>query len=156
MSILVLGLGQSLRGDDSAGLEAVRLWQAQYPQTAHKVQAELSELPGLSLLDRLEGIQAAILVDAVHAAAAPGTLYHFSPYELSAFTTDSQSAHGWGVAETLKLGLSLYPELKDCHINLIGIVGMQFDLGASLSPHIQAALPDAAALIEKEVQSLLD
>ena len=26
MNIIVLGIGQSLRGDDAAGLEAVRLW----------------------------------------------------------------------------------------------------------------------------------
>jgi hydrogenase maturation protease len=154
MNILVLGLGQSLRGDDAAGLEAVRLWQAQYSQTALKVQAELSELPGLGLLDRLDGMQAAILVDALHAPAAPGTLYRLDPGELAAFSADSLSAHGWGVAETLLLGLSLYPNLADCRITLIGIVGFQFDLGTELSPAVRAALVQAAALIEKEVQDL--
>jgi hydrogenase maturation protease len=156
MQILVLGLGQSLRGDDAAGLEAVRLWQVQYPQTALKVQTELTELPGLGLLDRLDGMQAAILVDALRAPEAPGTLYCLGPDELAAFSADTQSSHGWGVAETLLLGLSLLPGLVDCRISLIGIVGYQFDLGAGLSPAVQAALVQAAALIEKDVQDLLD
>jgi hydrogenase maturation protease len=156
MNIIVLGLGQSLRGDDAAGLEAVRLWQVQYPQTALKVQAEISELPGLGLLERLDGMQAAILVDALRSPAAPGTLNRLGPNELAAFSADTQSAHGWGVAETLLLGLSLYPGLADCRITLFGIVGAQFELGTGLSPAVQAALVQAAELIEKEVQDLLD
>ena len=155
MKIALIGIGQSLRGDDAAGLAAVRLWQAQYPQTVRKVQVELFELPGLGLLDRLEGLQAAVLMDAVHSAAAPGSLYRLDPDELAAFTTGAQSAHGWGVAETLALGRSLYPALAQCRLTLIGIVGEQFDLGAGLSPAIQSALVPAAALIEKEVQALL-
>jgi hypothetical protein len=50
MNILVLGIGQSLRGDDAAGLEAVCLWQQTHPLTAQKVQVEFTELPGLGLL----------------------------------------------------------------------------------------------------------
>jgi hydrogenase maturation protease len=156
MNLLILGIGQSLRGDDAAGLEAVHLWQQTYPQTAQKVQAELSELPGLALLDRLKGMHAAILVDALQTAAAPGTLYRLGPDELAAFTLDAQSAHGWGVAETLTLGRSLYPWLAQCRITLVGIAGKAFGLGAGLSPAVQAALMAAAVLIEKEVQDLLD
>jgi hydrogenase maturation protease len=156
MKLLVLGIGQSLRGDDAAGLAAVRVWQQSYPQSAQKVLVELCELPGLALLDRLESFRAAILVDAVHAGATPGRLYCLGPDELSAFTSDAQSAHGWGVAETLALGRSLYPWLAKCRLSLIGIAGAQFDLGAGLSPAVQAALMEAAASIEKEIQSLLE
>jgi hydrogenase maturation protease len=154
--IALIGIGQSLRGDDAAGLEAVRLWQARYSQTAQKLRVELSELPGLTLLDRLEGMQAAILVDAVHSTALPGTIHRLGPDELAAFSSDAQSAHGWGVAETLALGRSLYPGLAECRITLIGIDGDQFGLGARLSPAVQAALSAAARMIEKEVQAILD
>ncbi|HEX7541063.1 MAG TPA: hydrogenase maturation protease, partial [Anaerolineales bacterium] len=74
MNILILGIGQSLRGDDAAGLEAVRLWQAQHPDSAAQVQVELYELPGLAMLDLLEGMDAAILVDAVQTSAPAGTV----------------------------------------------------------------------------------
>jgi hydrogenase maturation protease len=155
LNILVLGLGQSLRGDDAAGLDAVRLWQQQYSLTAQKVQVELFELPGLALLERLMGMQAAILVDALYTAAAPGSLFRLDPDETASFASDAQSAHGWGVAESLALGRSLDPELAKCRIRLIGIVGQQYDLGAGLSPAVEAVLPEAAAAIEKEVQWLL-
>jgi hydrogenase maturation protease len=155
MNILVLGIGQPLRGDDAAGLEAVRLWQQNHPLSAQKVQVELCELPGLTLLDRLDEVQAAVLVDALHAASAPGTLYRLGPDDLETFRLDAHSAHGWGVAETLALGRLLHSHLEQCRITLIGIVGEQFNMGAGLSAAVQAALIEATALIEKEVETLL-
>jgi hydrogenase maturation protease len=155
MKIAVIGIGQSLRGDDAAGLEAVRLWQEQCPQTARRVQVEFSELPVLGLLDLLDGKDAGILVDAVHSEQVPGTLIRVGPEDLASFTPDAVSAHGWGVAETLQLGRSLYPSLVKCRITLIGIVGGQFDLGEGLSPGVRAALTAAVERIEKEVQNLL-
>ena len=154
MKIAVIGIGQSLRGDDAAGLEAVRLWQQHSDSAAH-IHVELSELPGLRLLDMLSGMEAAILVDAVHSSSAPGTLHRLGPDDLAAFTPDAGSAHGWGVAETLQLGRSLYPWLADCRISLIGIEAGPMDMGADLSPQVRAALPGAATMIEKEVQGLL-
>ncbi len=155
MNILVLGLGQSLRGDDAAGLETVRQWQVKYPQTAGRVQVETRELPGLVLLDLLEGVEAAILVDAVHTPAPAGTLIRLGPDDLAAFTPGSGSAHGWGVAETLQLGRSLYPWLAAVRVTLLGIVGEQFVPGAGLSPQVQEALAEAVERIEVEVRSLL-
>lgn len=155
VNIAVIGLGQSLRGDDAAGLEAVRLWQHQYPDSAALVRLELSELPGLGLLDLLDGLDAAVLVDALHRPGEAGPLLCLRPDELGAFTSNSQSAHGWGVAETLLLGLSVRPTLARCRIRLIGIPGEQFNLGAGLSPLVQAGMDQAAALIEKEVNALL-
>jgi hydrogenase maturation protease len=155
MNILILGIGQSLRGDDAAGLEAVKLWQAQHPDSAVQVKVELSELPGLVLLDLLEGMDAAILVDAVQTSAPTGTVIRLGPHELAGFTPEAGSAHGWGVAETLQLGRSLYPSLADCRISLIGIEAGTMDMGADLSPQVQAALIGAATMIEKEVQDLL-
>ncbi len=155
MKLLVLGLGQSLRGDDAAGLEAVRQWQAAYPQTARQVNVLLAELPGLGLLDLLDGMDSAILVDAVHGEAAPGTLHRIAPEKLESFTPGSASAHGWGVAETLHLGRMLYPELGHYRITLIGIEAGSMGMGEGLSGEVQRALPEAVKLIEKEVQDML-
>ena len=154
-TIAVIGVGQSLRGDDAAGLEAVRLWQKKYPQTAARLRVELSELPGLGLLDLLDGMEAAILVDAVQAEADFGRLILLGPDKLASFSPDARSAHGWGVAETLQLGRSLDPEGTQCRVTLLGIVGRDFTLGAGLSLEVQKALAGAAESIEKEVQDLL-
>jgi len=148
--ITIIGIGQSLRGDDAAGLESVRLWQETY-QSKHSsstVKVELAELSGISLLNLLEGSQAAILVDAVHSSARPGTIHILAENQLEAFTQGSGSAHGWGVAETLSLGRQLKPSAMPDQLVLIGIEAGQLQLGNDLSPEVRAALPEAARLVE--------
>ena len=146
--ITIIGIGQSFRGDDAAGLEAIRRWREEFNETASRpeVQVEVCELPGVGLLDLFEGADSVLLVDAVQSGAKVGTIHRIGPEELVAFSADSTSAHGWGVAETLglarQLGLTLPP------IHLIGVEAGQMDLGAGLSPEVEAALPVVCAWIE--------
>jgi len=158
MKIAVIGIGQSLRGDDAAGLDAIRQWQEKYPETAGRpeVRVDASELPGLALIDLLDDMDAAVIVDAVKSSAKPGTIHCISPDELSAFTPDAQSAHGWGVAETLQLGCQLYPTLKKLPIRLIGIEAEQVSMGTGLSQNVAQAMTELCCTIEDEVQTFLE
>jgi len=155
--IVVIGIGQTLRGDDGAGIQAVRRWQAAYATTAShpQLRVELEELPGLSLIDRLSGADAAILVDAVRSGAPPGGLYRLELSDLDAFRPESDSAHGWGVAETLYLGRMLYPENLPGVIVLIGIEAGEMHLGDGLSREVSDSLDQAAEMIEASVNELL-
>lgn len=155
MNILVLGIGQSLRGDDAVGLETVRLWQSQCPLSAARVKVELSEMPGIALLDSLVEMDAAILVDAVRYVSPVGTVIRLGSDELASFTPESASSHGWGVAETLHLGYSLYPWLTKCKITLFGIVGRDFGLGAGLTTGVQLAMLKVVGMVETEIQGLM-
>jgi hydrogenase maturation protease len=155
VKILILGIGQSLRGDDGAGLEAVRLWRDKHPQTPANLRVETSELPGLGLLDLLDGMDAAVIVDAIESADPPGTIMRIGPDDLSSFDPPAGSAHGWGAAETLHLGRRLYPSLAHCRVTLIGIAAGQFTLGAGLSPAVVKALPGVVEMIEKEIEMLV-
>ncbi len=151
--IKVIGIGQSLRGDDAAGLEAVRLWSTTYQagHTRSEVQMELVELPGVDLLNLLESLQMAILVDATRGTSMPGTLHVPTEDEIAAFTPGSKSAHGWGIAEILALGRQLMPCSMPQKLILIGIEAGQLNLGEALSPAVSAALPEVARLIEQYI-----
>ena len=153
--VAVIGIGQSLRGDDAAGLEAVRQWQGKFPETAGRpdVRIEASELPGLALLEMLNDVHAAILVDAVQSSAKPGMIHRLSEKELSSFVSGSKSAHGWGVAETLRLGSQLMG--ANTTIRIIGIEAEQMDLGAGLSKVVNDAMPAICDAIEEEINNLL-
>jgi hydrogenase maturation protease len=150
-TIKIIGLGQSLRGDDAAGLAAVRLWQERYCENNKQsnVQVELAELPGIGLLSLLEGAGMAILVDAVRSGADAGTIHILSKEHLDAFPNESGSAHGWGVAETLSLGEKVMPSTMPEKIIVIGIEGVDFSMGNPLSPGVELALPEVARLIEQ-------
>ncbi|MFZ5879475.1 MAG: hydrogenase maturation protease [Chloroflexota bacterium] len=154
--VTVIGIGQSLRGDDAAGLEAVRRWREQFNETAGRpeVQVEVCELPGLGLLDLFEGADAVLLVDAVHSGAGAGSIHRVGPGDLAAFTAEANSAHGWGVAETLGLARQLGLSLPRIH--LIGIEAEQMEIGAGLSPAVEAALPAVCLEIERLLQVALE
>ena len=157
MKIAVIGIGQSLRGDDAVGLEAVRQWQETYPDTANRpdIKVNVSELPGLPLLELLDGSEAAVLVDAVKCYSVPGTIHTLLPEQLAAFTTDAKSTHGWGVAETLRLDRMLNPDRPTIPIQLIGVEAGQMEMGSGLSKTLEQALPRVCEAIQKEVQTLL-
>src|SRR4030042_4400100 len=87
-TIKIIGIGQSLRGDDAAGLAAVRFWQEKYQVKIERpyLQVELAELPGIGLLSLLEGTRTVILVDAVHGNGQAGTIHGLKNDQLEAFT----------------------------------------------------------------------
>jgi hydrogenase maturation protease len=153
----IIGIGQSLRGDDAAGLAAVNLWNQTYQSKIDRpgVEIELAELPGIGLLSLMEGARAAILVDAVHSGAKPGTVHVVSENQIASFTAGSGSAHGWGVAETLSLGRKLMPASLPAKLILIGIEVSQLNLGETLSPEVESALPEVAQLIEQYLVTAL-
>ena len=154
--IVVIGIGQELRGDDAAGLEIVRQWQIKHPDTARQVHVELSPLPGLGLLDLLEGAQTAILVDAVHSTEKPGTVHTVTMENLASFSPGTSTAHGFGVAETLALGKKVSPESLPEHVILLGIEIQQIELGQPLSSVVRASIPQAIQILEETVRGFTE
>lgn len=155
--LIVVGIGQALRGDDGAGPAVLHTWLDLYPDTAADpaVAFETLATPGLDLLATLSGYRAAILIDALQSTAPVGSRILLSLEQLDSFSIASGSAHGWGVAETLSLGRTLALTDLPAVIRLLAICGTDFSLGASLSPAVSGALPQAAAELEKLVQELL-
>jgi hydrogenase maturation protease len=157
MRVTVIGIGQSMRGDDAAGIEAVRRWERVHAESATRpdITVQYGELPGLGLLDLLEGFDAAVIVDALESTAVGGTVFRLGPDELEAFGTGAKSAHGWGVAETLQMGQQLNRDRQQIRIRLVGIAAEHLELGTSLSDPVEKAMPAACEAIEAEVQDLL-
>lgn len=157
MKLTVIGIGQTMRGDDAAGIEAVQRWERLYSNTARRpdVQVQYAELPGLGLIGLIEGYDAAVLVDAVGSVDSAGHVYRLAPDDLESFGIGGKTAHGWGVAETLQLDRQVNPEHAAIAIRLVGIEVAQIDMGQRLSPDVEAALPAACQAIEEEVRALL-
>lgn len=156
--IKIIGIGQPLRGDDEAGLAAVRIWQQQYPDTANnpEVHVELAESPGLALLDLLQDCDSAILVDAVYSGSSSGTVQTILEDKLASFASGAGSAHGFGVAETVALGRKTQPDNLPAQLVLVAIEIQQVATGEGMSAAVMDALPTAARAIQDQVVKLLD
>jgi hydrogenase maturation protease len=154
MKILVMGIGQSLRGDDGIGPEAVRRWSQDHPQPSSETPIETVylETPGLELLTFLEDADAAVLVDAVSSGGSPGTIRVVTSLSEPSLSPGEKTAHGFGVAETISLARTSGIRLPEPLI-LIGIEASGFALGSGLSEPVRRAIPQAAEEIQRVVQT---
>lgn len=132
----VIGVGNLQRGDDAAGILAVRRLRRRHPGRFEVVECE-GEMS--ALFDAWDGAGRAVVVDAVRAGVTPGTLHRFD-----AIATRLQagifvgSTHAFGVAEAVELARSL--GILPPALVVVGIEVQRFTLGAPLSPGVAAAL----------------
>lgn len=97
---VVLGIGNILLSDEGVGVCAVEALRAGY-----EVPPGLSLIDGgtsaMELLDDLEGLDLLIVLDAVRAGHAPGTLVALRGAEVPVFFRARLSPHQVGLAEVL-------------------------------------------------------
>ena len=148
-NIQLIGIGQTMRGDDAVGLAAIEAWQQAHPNLPQGVQVLSFESPGLALLDTLTNCSAALLVDAVRSGGRPGQIYRLHESDLASFSPAAASAHGLGVAETLALGRSLYPNQLPDYLVFIGVEAGTVQVGQPISQACKSALPRVINLIDQ-------
>jgi hydrogenase maturation protease len=134
---LVVGLGNPLAGDDSVGIELVRLLRGQ-----SNLDCELLELtqPGLNLLQLCERKDWILFVDGVSSGAPAGTIY-LIPLPSAEVETKSMAAlssHGFGLPEVLDLCRAL--DRPTPALMLLGIEMGTVKLGDSRSPEVESAM----------------
>ena len=148
-STLILGLGNSLRGDDGAGPAVIAaLSQMELPP-----QVELLDggTPGLETVLLLQGYERVIIIDAADMGLAPGEWRRFTPDTAEIKSSENKltgTLHAAGLAEALVLAAAL-----DVLPERLLIFGIQPDrlIGLmDLSEPLKAALPHLIdALIEE-------
>ncbi len=141
-SLLVLGLGNPLCGDDGLGVQAVAEIALRYEPPQGALVLDGGTL-GLSLLPYLEDAEDALLVDAVRGDAPPGTLVRLSGAEILPAVETRLSVHQVGVADLIAAA-ELRGRLPR-RLALVGLVPATLDLGFGLSSAVALRLP---ALVE--------
>ena len=146
--VLIIGVGNSYRGDDAAGLIIARKLRAQLPEDI-KIIEQSGE--GAALLETWKNAEHVILVDAAHSGAAPGTIFRFEAHKQALPTQFFHySTHAFSVAEAVELARVL----KQMPNTLIvyGVEGNNFAAGIALSPDIEKAIPEVTARIIHELE----
>ena len=153
-SVVVVGIGREMRGDDAAGLKIVRQWQSMFPETAGRpdVRVELIETPSTALLEAMRGARVAVLVDAVRGGGPPGSVHVLEAAELSAYGSGSRTAHGWGVGETLALARAVDPGAFPARVTVVGIEVGDVVVGSGLTSFVRGALKRGARIVQGIVE----
>jgi len=135
--VVVIGVGNDLRGDDGAGLEAARRVRECEPPPSIKVRLHEGEAVGL--LELWDGADAAVVVDTVRSGAPPGTIHRLdATHEPLPSLARRASSHTIGVGEAIELArvLGTLPS----GLLVYGVEGIQFETGTGLSDEVAAAL----------------
>jgi hydrogenase maturation protease len=144
---VVVCVGNALRGDDAVGpLVAERL-----RERVGDVDVVVCEQEPSRLLDAWAGAEAALVVDAVSAGAAPGTIHRFdaSDHALPA-TVFRGSTHALGVGEVIELGRALGRLPR--RLLVYGVEGRRFAAGEAPSRDVSAALDVLVAELVEEAR----
>lgn len=147
--VTVLVCGEPLRGDDAVGPRVADALSARVRR-----RAEVRQVGGLMPDDLLDGAGAVIVVDAVR-GLAPGSVVDVPLGDLTRL-----EASGAGPASSHALPLASVVAIAE-HLEggalrgrFIGIGGASFELGAPMSPPVEAAVRPAAARIAARVRVL--
>ena len=137
--VRLIGCGNPDAGDDAVGLLVVDALRARVPDGVEVVRAG----PAVRVLELLDGVDAAVVVDAVRAPGggrAPGTLVRVEagPDGLPAELRNSLSSHGLGLAEAVGLAAAVGGAPR---IVFHGVEAVDVTVGATPSVAVAAALP---------------
>lgn len=140
MTTLVIGIGHPYRGDDAVG---PRVAQALAGTPGLAVLDHHGE--GADLMDRWQGFDRVVLVDAMVSGAPPGTIrtWDAAAEDLPAHLFPKGS-HLFGVAEAVAMA-RLLGRLPPA-LTVMGVEGANFAMGAPMSEAVEAAIPAVCRL----------
>jgi hydrogenase maturation protease len=148
--VLVIGIGNAFRGDDAAGLEAVRSLAERAPRGALLVECRGG---GTELMELWKGRSRVILVDAMHSGVPPGAIVRsVFPGETVPLRSLGTSTHAFGVGEAIEYAREM-GELPGMMV-IFGIEGRSFAFGSRMSPVLGERIPRLVELLEREIISL--
>jgi hydrogenase maturation protease len=149
MSVLVLGLGNPLRGDDGVGPRIIEeLARRGLPEGVTALDVGNA---GLDLLNVLEGWERAVIVDAAEMGREPGCFVRFTPDEVRlARSDDRHSLHDAGLSEALALADALGRTLPE--LVIFGVQPVEVGWKAGLSSAVEAVIPALADAVMEELR----
>ena len=143
---VVIGVGNTFRGDDAAGREVAKRVRE---RVRDELEVVVCELEPTRLIDTWEGAGAAIVVDAVSSGAEPGTVHRFdATFEELRSREFRSSTHALGIGETIELARAI-GKLPP-RIVVFGIEGAVFRSGTELSGPVQEGVGRAVELVLEE------
>lgn len=155
--VVAVGVGNLLLGDEGLGIHAIRALAAR-ASVRHGALAVIDA--GTALFDVLPDCRDAdllVIVDAMRAGRAPGTVYRL-PLDAGSVSPGGASRgcelslHDWTVLDTLSMaaGLGLLPG----RVVLLGIEPASLEPGTSLSPDVASALETLLDAVEREAATI--
>lgn len=137
LSVLVLGIGNLVMGDDAVGVLVAQRLQQEY-RFADNVEIMDGGTLGLDLLPKLENITNLIMIDAVETGKKAGTCVRLCGDELPIALQTKLSPHQMGLKDLLAVSELMGHTPKE--MVLIGVQPGSIEMEIGLTAEVQAQL----------------
>lgn len=149
-SILILGIGNYLMGDEGVGVHAaLQLEQEQLPPDVAVLDGGTG---GFHLLEYFEKHNTVILIDATLDNNPPGTIRLIKP-RFSADFPPAMSTHDIGLKDMIN-ALQLTDKMPEIHLFVVSIATIQ-QQGIELTDEIKKVMPELITKVKAKVTDLL-
>jgi len=152
-TILVLGVGNPIMGDDGVGIHTVRMLKK---RVRPRVGLEFKELGvgGMRLVEEFLGYDEVVLVDSYASEdAEPGRIREFAPEQFED-TVHTSSPHGTNFASAIKLYKTLQPQKIPKRIRIFTVdINKTETFSDKLSSQVERAASQLADIITRAIQS---
>jgi len=148
--VLILGVGNLLLTDDGFGVHLIKSFDgASLPENIQMLEAGTVSHQLILLFREIDYL---IVVDTVDAGDAPGTIFRFSPDDMSFETEQKLSLHQMSLIDVLQMA-----EMTGAKPKTV-IFGVQpkdvASWGLELSEEVKAAIPKVRELISRELKNI--
>ena len=138
---VIFGIGNTLMADDGAGVRALELL-TDLPENVETVELATG---GMTLLHNFDGVDKAIIIDAVDFGGKPGEVRVFRPEDVSSIKTVGYSLHDLDILKVLDLARTMGTLPREVFI--VAVQPGSLALGEGLSPEVEGALGELAKRI---------
>ena len=146
--ILILGVGNTLLGDEGVGVHVIReLEKKKLPRNIELMDAGTALFSILHLLKKRRKI---VVIDAAKGGKRPGTIYRILPSQIKNEHRKLLSLHEMGLMECLA---ALEDEAKPPDIVIIGVEPDSIDWNLQLSSKLQQKLSEIVGAVLSEIGS---
>jgi hydrogenase maturation protease len=150
ITILVLGIGNTVMCDDGVGVKVVQRLVKEYRLPPYVDVMDGGTL-GLDILPRLEGIQKLIVVDALETGKSPGTCIRLVGEEIPIALETKVSPHQMGLKDLLAVSHLMEGQLP-AEMVLIGIQPECIELDTELTSTVAAQLDNLLNHVVEELE----
>jgi hydrogenase maturation protease len=151
MRIVVLGVGNILLSDEGIGVRAIEMLQRDF-QLPPEVVVIDGGTTGMEMLEDLSNADHIIIIDAVRSGKAPATVVRLADEQVPQFFRTKLSPHQIGLADVLAT-LALMGQ-QPGGVTVIGVEPVSLETSLSLSPQVEARLPELMDLLVTELHEL--
>jgi hydrogenase maturation protease len=147
---VVLGAGSPLMGDDGLGIEALETISQKWVETP-SLRFLDGGIWGMRLLPHIEDADRLLVIDAVRAGAAPGTLVRLERDEIPRHLRTKISPHQIDLSEVFAVA-----ELRGTFPGeavVLGIEPAQIEAYMEISPEVIATIPFLIEAVERQLEA---